>query len=86
MELYEEGQMKKNILIEFLLLIIQNGIRYKMLADDFHQYNSQILRIVNEQHDVREFDNMLLFVQEYIIKVRRIYIRCLDFSIILYFY
>lgn len=72
MELYDEGRMKKNILIEFLLLIIKNGMRYKMLADDFHQYNSQILKMINEQHDMREFDNVLLLVQEYIIKVKKI--------------
>lgn len=68
-ELYDENQIKKPKLIECMTLAIQIGTKYKLLADDLHQYDAHILKILKEENDKRE--NVYILLREFLLSVSR---------------
>lgn len=66
-ELYDENRIKKPKLIECMMLDIQIGTKYKLLADDLHQYDVHILKILREENDKRE--NVYILIREFLLSV-----------------
>lgn len=67
--MYEGNQLKKMILLECLSLLVQHGVRYKMLVDDLHQYLPNILRMSQESHECKAHKRLLMTIYEILVNV-----------------
>lgn len=69
MQFYDEGQVDKSILIEYLSLVIRNSTKYKILTDDLQQYSEHFLRMLSEEWESNDRVYILKIIYDFIVKV-----------------